>query len=261
MPPSTISGINQLPYAEKREIYRQIIPEEVCDRFHLSPYLLDDRGRDLIQFRFEPGSSATELSVYHKYGFPDPVVYGHIVDTMTGNFHVLFYVLNDPDSPRFDIDRLADGTSTQYGTSARNLEAEQQAMEAGYSPGQVRRGLGLAKAGIRCFEQFCQSMGKEFYFAEPLHYHNAIIFERFGFSYQQGKRLMDRIQTGFAPGGDLLAKLDGSTPFRCPEAANSIHLRSWAVHDGILGEPFDHVTMYKRTGHAANINTCLGCEW
>ena len=72
---------------------------------------------------------------------------------------------------------------------------------------------------------------------------------------------MQRIHEGFAEGGDLRAMLDGSTPFRQPEAANSIRLRSWALHDRLLGEPFSAVTMYKRLGVMANVDTCPGCDW
>ena len=75
------------------------------------------------------------------------------------------------------------------------------------------------------------------------------------------KRLMERIHTGFGPGDDLTARLDGSTPFRRPEAANSIRLRSWAIHDGLLGEPFTNVTMYKRLGKHAGVSTTSDCEW
>jgi hypothetical protein len=38
-------------------------------------------------------------------------------------------------------------------------------------------------------------------------------------------------------------------------------LRSWAIHDGILGQPFTNVTMYKHVGQSANIRTAAGCEW
>jgi len=93
-----------------------------------------------------------------------------------------------------------------------------------------------------------------------LFYHNAVIFERYGFRYQKGRRLMERIEQGFQAGGDLLPLLDGSTPFRQPEAANSIRLRSWAIHDGILGEPFTNVTMYKESGKHAGVSTAQ-CEW
>ena len=114
---------------------------------------------------------------------------------------------------------------------------------------------------MQTFEAFIIHLGHQLHFAEPLYYHNAVIFERFGFAYQRGRRLMERIQRGFQPGGDLLSQLDGSTPFRQPEAAHSIRLRSWAIHDGILGEPFQNVTMYKQTNQHANISTCSECQW
>jgi acetoin utilization protein AcuC len=134
-------------------------------------------------------------------------------------------------------------------------------MQAGMAPGQVRRGLHLLKYAISAFEEFVVSLGHDMYFAEPLYYHNAVIFERNGFNYQMGKRLMESIHIGFKEGGELHRKLDGSTPFRSPNAANSIRLRSWAIHDGIMGEPFTNVTMYKHVGKSAGINTTSGCEW
>ena len=36
MPPSTISGINRLPEAEKRAVYARIVPPELLERFSLS---------------------------------------------------------------------------------------------------------------------------------------------------------------------------------------------------------------------------------
>jgi hypothetical protein len=94
-----------------------------------------------------------------------------------------------------------------------------------------------------------------------LYYHNAVIFERYGFAYQVGKRQMERIHAGFQEGGDLCLQLSDSNPFRSSQAANSIRLRSWAIHDGLLGEPFTNVTMYKRVGKSANISTTPGCAW
>jgi hypothetical protein len=74
---------------------------------------------------------------------------------------------------------------------------------------------------------------------------------------------MNSIHSGFQPGGDLLAQLDGSNPFRQPDTARfaSIRRRSWAIHDGILGEPFTNVTMYKQVGKSAGINTAPDCVW
>ena len=111
------------------------------------------------------------------------------------------------------------------------------------------------------FEEFISSLGHDMYYIEPLYYHNAIIFERYGFAYQLGRRLMNEIQAGFGEGGELSQKLENSNPFRSPKAANSIRLRSWAIHDGILGMPYTNVTMYKRVGVSAHINTAIGCQW
>ena len=256
--PSTIGGINKLSEAEKRAIYARYIPKELTEKFNL-PNLTADQG--LLQFRFAEGSSDVEMRVYHQPGFPDPVLYAHLADTLNAQIHVLLYILNDPDAPRFDVDRMPDGSPTRFGTLKRNLAAEEEAMQSGLAPGQVRRGLRLLQPATAAFEEFITSLGHEMYFVEPLYYHNAVIFERYGFAYQMGKRRMEAIHAGFQEGGELRRQLDDSNPFRSSQAANSIRLRSWAIHDGILGEPFTDVTMYKRVGMHANVSTTPGCEW
>ncbi len=260
MNPSTIGGINRLPEDEKRGIYARYIPKSLLERFNL-PEADSQRIQSFLQFRFAPGSSDVEMSLFHEHHFPDPILYAHLTDTLNGQIHILLYILNNPDSQRFDVDKLPDGTTTRFGTLHRNLAAEQAALEAGLAPGQVRRGVRLLGDAIEAFEGFVTSLGHDMYFVEPLYYHNAVIFERYGFAYQMGKRLMDSIQVGFQPGGDISALLDGSTPFRQPDAGNGIRRRSWAIHDGILGEPFTNVTMYKRVGKHAGITTTPGCEW
>ena len=114
---------------------------------------------------------------------------------------------------------------------------------------------------MSAFEEFVISLGHDMYFVEPLYYHNAVIFERYGFSYQMGRRRMESINLAFMKGGELYQKLDGSTPFRSSDAWNRIRMRSWAIHDGIMGEPFTNVTMYKRVGKRAEVNTTPVCEW
>ncbi len=260
MPPSTLGSINLLPEDEKRKLYSQVIPTELLEHFDM-PGRDSARTQSLLQFKFAPGSTDVELKLFHESHFPDPVLYGHLTDTMNGQIHVLLYILNDPDSPRFNVDIMRDGSSTRFGTLKRNIEAETEALQAGLAPGQVRRGLRMLAKAIEAFEQFVIDLGHDMYFVEPLYYHNATIFERYGFAYQMGKRLMDRIHQGFSPGGDLLAGLNDTNPFRQPQAASSIRLRSWALHDNILGEPFTNVTMYKRIGKHAGINTCGECPW
>ncbi len=258
MPPSTIGGINKLPDPEKREVYSRYIPREIIKKFNLHELAADP---ELLQFRFAAGASDVEMMLYHEVGFPDPILYAHLADNITGQIHVLLYILNDPTSPRFDVDKMPDGAPTQFGIRKRNLDAELAAMRAGLSPGQIRHGLRALRQAMEAFEGFVTSLGHDMYFVEPLYYHNAVIFERYGFSYQMGRKQMNEIQAGFEAGGVLCQQLDNSNPFRSMEAANSIRLRSWAIHDGILGEPFTNVTMYKRVGISANINTTPGCTW
>jgi len=238
-----------------------LIPLEIIEEFNLLPDLVDPSGNNLLHLNCPPDSPIAEISLYHQYGFRDPILYGEITDTINNQIHVLFCVINNPHSPRFDIDTLPDGTPTNFGTLKRNIEAEIAAMEYGLSPGQIRKGLRILGSAIKTFEDFVSGLGHELYFVEPLFYHNAVIFERYGFVYARGRKLMERINAGFTSNGDLLPLLDNSTPFRCPLAANSIRLRSWAIHDNILGHPFDKVTMYKWIGKTAKINTCSGCTW
>jgi hypothetical protein len=261
MNPSTVMGINQLPEKQQREIYSRIIPPALMARFQISADSLSEPGNPLLSLRSTPTSPGVELIFKHAPDFPDPVLYGHLTDTLVGQIHILLYILNDPYSVRYDVDRMPDGRPTVFGTRFRHLEAEIAAMQAGLSPGQIRRGLRMLSQAIQSFEVFITSIGSTIYFAEPLYYHNAIIFERYGFNYQKGRKLMEYIQTGFAPGGDLYERLDGSSPFRQPNCADSIRLRSWAIHDGILGEPFTDVTMYKHVGKSANISTYSSNKW
>jgi hypothetical protein len=260
MPPSTIGGINLLPEDQKREIYSRVIPQALLDRFKLPP-VDSQRLQSLMELKSAPGSTDVEMYLYHEQRYPDPILYGHLTDTLSGQIHVLLYILNDPDSSRYNVDRMPDGSPTRFGTLKRNLEAEAAALEGGLAPGQVRKGLRMLAPAIETFEKFVASLGHDIFFAEPLYYHNAVIFERYGFSYQMGRRLMERIEAGFSEGGELHARLDAQSPFRVPQAMNSIRLRSWAIHDGILGEPFTSVTMYKQVGKSAGITTCPSCTW
>src|SRR5512143_1192661 len=128
MQPSTIGGINKLPESEKRAIYARYIPKELTQKFNLTDLA---QNQDLLQFRFESGSSDVDMRLYHQVGFPDPLLYAHLTDTLNGQIHILLYVLNDPNAPRFDVDKMPDGSPTRFGTLQRNIEAEKSAMEHG----------------------------------------------------------------------------------------------------------------------------------
>lgn len=261
MKPRSISAVNKLDFEMKVDIYTRFIPEPLLDRFQIPPTFVDSSGNQLLRLRCEPGTVDVVIELKHVFDALDPLLYAHLTDTVNGQIHVLLYVVNDPTSERFDIDRMPDGTKTQFGIFKRNIDAEEAAMKAGLAPGQVRKGLRILKHSIEAFEDFVSSLDHDLFFAEPLHYHNAIIFERYGFSYLKGRRLMERINIGFHEGHEYHVCLDGSSPFRVPEMANSILGRSWAIHDGILGHSFDHVTMYKSINRFAGVNSFPNGKW
>ena len=261
MAPLSIAGVNRLPAAEKQALYGSLIPPELLDRFGIGADLRDAGGHDLAEFRCEEGTTDVVVVLRHTSAAPDPLLYAHVTDTVSGQIHVLLFIVNDPESPRFDVDRLPDGQPTQFGLLRRNLEAEEAALRFGLAPGQVRRGLRLLEPSIGAFEGFVSQLGRDLYFVEPLFYHNAVLFERLGFSYQRGRRLMEGIHAGFQSSGGLAGQLDGSTPFRNAEAAASIRGRSWAVHDGLLGYPFQEVTMFKRVNVRASVSTFPDGRW
>ncbi len=257
----SIGAINYLTAAERRAIYARLVPSDLSDHLGLARDLRDSSGTDLLEVRGERGAPDVQVVLRHQAGARDPVLYAHLADTVHGQVHVLLYIINDPASPRFDVDVMPDGRPTRFGTELRNLVAEEAALRAGLAPGQVRRGLRILPAAIEAFESFVASLDQELFFVEPLYYHNAVHFERFGFAYQQGLRLMRRIDGGFGPTGDLRRRLDGSSAFQGAGAHASIRLRSWALHDGILGEPFTGVLMYRRLGSPSVVDTAAGIPW
>jgi hypothetical protein len=261
MTPQSIAAINQLAPAEKVAIYRRFIPGILGERFGFTQDFKDNNGRELLRIECDEGSTEVILDLRHRFDAKDPLLYAHITDTINGQLHVLLYIVNDPESPRFNVDRMPDGTKTDFGTLKRNIDAELMAKSAGLAPGQVRKGLRILKYSIRAFEDFAASLGHSMYFVEPLYYHNAVIFERYGFAYQQGLKRMRKINEQFAEGGNLYLKLDNSTPFRMQDMERSIRGRSWAIHDGILGEPYTYVTMYKTINAEASINTFPDSMW
>lgn len=233
----------------------------LLEKFNIPRDFVDADGNRLLEIECDPGRSDFILRLRHQFQAPDPLLYSHVTDTMNRQIHVLLYIVNDPNCIRYDVDIMPDGTSTQFGIFRRNLEAETAAMNAGMAPGQIRCGLRTMKHAINSFEGFVSDLGHDLFFVEPLYYHNAIVFERYGFAYVKGRSLMEAIHNGFSPGGNLNDLMNGSTPFRVPEHINSIRGRSWAIHDGVLGHAYTDVTMYKSVGKIAGINTFPNAEW
>lgn len=252
----SLHQVNLLPEPAKEQIYRTLLPVHLLETYGIDPETMADAaGHRLVTFTFPAGSSLVEIDVRPDPGFRDPLLYLELSDTRLNQIEVILFLVNDPTGERFDTDLDWEGHHTKFGTFRRNIPEEIRAMKAGLVPGQVRSGLRLTRPQIPLLERFFTRLGHDYYLMDPLGYHNAIILERLGCNYLQGLRRMQWIHEQFQPGGCLREKLDGSTPFRQPDAWRTVRGRSWAVHDGILGEPWSGIRMYKRVGHHGGVDT------
>lgn len=252
-----IRRISRLPRPEKEGLYRTLIPASLYHRFGIDPITLrNEPGKRVVHF-FSPPGDGTCLVEIRLEGTEDPLYSIQLSDS--SDFTQIewdFLVANDPSSPKFNTHMDLEGRDTLFGWANRNLIEEEKAMEAGLFPGQVRKGLGLSREVVHVLEFFCRIFDIKTIRLEALFYHNAITYERYGFSYFRGYRQMKRIHELFQPGEKLFNRLDMSTPFRRPEFASTVRGRSWAVHDGILveidddllGEGWVSPVMYRMVG-------------
>lgn len=259
--PGSIREINDLPQGQKVAIYHTLLPEWVYSRFGIDRRDDTIAGTRVIHLRCPSGSNSVEISVYHAPGARDPVLSLHMGDSFNSQLMVLLVIVNDPESPRFDVDIDEMGRPTQLGTNGRNIPEELRAFQAGLGPGQIRCGLRIFRTALPAFDTFVSKMGHELYFVEPLFYHNAITFERYGLAYLRGLQKMREIHAEFQPGGQLHHRLTGETAFRQPDAWQTVLGRSWAIHDGILGEPFTGIQMYKRVFRTSTVSTFPNARW
>jgi hypothetical protein len=135
-------------------------------------------------------------------------------------------------------------------------------MEAGLAPGMVRQGLRLIKEFVGCLDAFMDSLGLKTITVGAFFYHNAVLWERYGYGYFKGGKVMERIHREFQPGGMLYGRLDDSTPFRRRGMERTIRGRSWAIHDGVyldaFGEEWENPVMYRMLGKGFKVNTFPG---
>ncbi len=259
---NSLAAINQLPDDVRNRIYHTLLVSEMLERYAIDPRTrLNPRGEQVVTIDASSNIGLVELRVWRQLSDRDPLLYMQLADTTNNQIIILLFITNDPDQPRFPVDRDWGGEPTKFGTLSRNVEVEVAAMQAGLSPGQVRQGLRMARRMMPNFELFISRLGHELFLMEPLAYHSAVLFENFGCAYSQGRRRMERIHQGFQPGGELFQRLDGSTPFREPGAEKTVRGRSWAIHDGILGEPYTDYHMYKRVGKQADVCTFPNYVW
>ena len=250
--PGSISAINRLEEQEKRAIYSSLLP----------PRLFSSLGRnissdcsDIINIIAPEGLGFVRIEVRARPEDPDTVFFAELADTQFHQMELAFCIISDPLAPRFAVDVTEEGAVNWFASHGRNIPEELRAMESGLFPNQIRRGMRLFGEFFPLVERFTDSLGMEMIVAEPLTYDNAIRYERYGFDYLTGKRLMMEIDREFRPGGSLFERLDGSTPFRMPGMERTVRGRSWAIHDGIMDEPWDEIQIYKMIGVDAGLNT------
>lgn len=259
LPLLSLGEINRLPPAEKEQIYGTLIPDALFDDFAIDPVTFCGcGGYRLVHFICPAGLGLLRIEVRRQPTDRDCLFFVELADTPYRQIELAFCMINDPRSPRYDIDIDEFGRDNCFGTLRRNLGEERKAMVAGLSPNQVRRGLQLFSPFLQRLETFVQALGIGSIIAEPLSYNNAIRYESYGFDYITGKQLMLWIDREFQPGGCLFDRLDGSSPFRQPGMEKSVRGRSWAIHDGILDRTWDGVRIYKVPGVDAGIDTFPG---
>ena len=257
--PVSLHVVNQLSAGAKRRLYRILFPPEMLMRFAINPITWQGPdGDEHVGLYAPPEKGLVRLTARHAATAADPFSYLELADNGFNGIDVVLLVFSDPAGTRFDIDRSPAGESTLFGTVHRNYPAELAAMQAGLAPGQIRPGLRGSESAIQGLESFLTLLGHESVYGEPLTYVSAILFERRGFAYVHGKRLMEQIDQAFRPGGRLHQALDSSTPFRQPDQWRTVRGRAWAIHDGILAtidQRWDGLRMVKRVGHQAHLNT------
>ena len=249
---SSLLDINALPSCEKERIYAGLIPPRLFALLEISPSVFTGpAGRRLVTIIAPQGMNLVRIEVRKNPEERRTIFFLDIAGTHFNQMELSFCIINDPFAPRFAVDVDENGVDNCFATLGRNIPEEIRALNAGLYPNQTSRGLRMFGEFFHTFERFVDALGMEMITAEPLTYDNAVRYEKYGFDYLSGRRMMLEIDREFRPGGILFRKLDGSTPFRLPGQELTVHGRSWAIHDGILDEPWDDL----------GINTILDEPW
>lgn len=255
-PLTSLAAINRLEILEKEALYAKLLPKRLFQVLQLNPVTLCNPADDqLVRVIAPEGLSFVRIEVRARPEDADVVFFAELSDTQFHQMELAFCIICDPTAPRFAVDVNEAGAVNYFSSQGRNLPEELRAMQAGLFPHQTRRGLRMFGEFFALLEQFTDSLGMEIIIGEPLSYDNAIRYERYGFDYLTGKRLMLEIDREFRPGGKLYQRLDGSNPFRMPGMEQTVRGRSWAIHDGILDDPWDEIRIYKMIGADAGLNT------
>jgi hypothetical protein len=258
--PVTIKTLNSLPENPKLRLYRTLIPIQVLADFDINPRTWKNPDKAIqVKLDAEQGHGMVKLSAWYGENAENEFFFLQLADNVFNGIDLHFLVVNNPLSEIYQTDFDDQGRETHFGTVYRNIPEEQRAMLAGLAPGQIREGLRCSKMVFTHIESFLTLMAHHALFLEPMTYVSAWIFEKRGFAYVKGHKLMDTIHKEFQPGGELHKALDGSNPFRQPDQWQTVRGRAWAIHDGLLLDvldiKWDDLRMIKQVGRQAGANT------
>lgn len=255
--PFSLTAINRLPKRIRDSLYYTLIPKELKEVLSVKichPVELEVKGK------FPEDENLALVEVKASFEPKDPVFLCQVsLEETFKSVSLDFIVINDVTQMRFNVDIDEEGQDTFLGLKSRNIKEEIRAMEVGLAPEMVRPGLRLLRRFVSCLESFASTLGIDTITLEPLFYHTAILFERYGFAYLKGLKTMVEINKEFEPGGKLFLALDGSSPFRRQGVHLTVRGRSWAIHDGILedalGKAWEPPKLYKRVSKHHGVNT------
>jgi hypothetical protein len=248
-----------MPEKERETLLSPLLPRRLLKMFSIDPETFrNDKGIRCVKFVCPEQMPFFQLELRRDPEDRDAAYFLDVSTSVYGQMEISFVIVNDPDGERFAIDVDEHGQDTYFGTARRNIPEEIRAMKAGLAPGQVRRGLKAMREIVAGWETVFGALGHSFFFLEPLTYNSAVLYERSGFSYLRGGEKMREIDREFRPGGVLHARLDGSTPFRMAGQEKTVRGRSWAIHDGILDEPWESPKMHKTIGVHGGVSTFTG---
>lgn len=260
----SIAKLNRLPKKERDRIYLSLVPKSIFERFQIDHKTLKNPfGERVVRGIFPPDENFGCIEVKFRSEDRDCIFSCQVsLETFMQSLHLDFLIINNPFSERFNVDIDELGRDTLFGTQSRNIPEEIKAMEAGLAPGMVRQGLRLMREFAMCLDVFMATLELKTITVGAFFYHNAIMWERYGFTYFKGGKMMEKIHKEFQPGGLLYEKLDDLTPFRRKGMERSIRGRSWAINDGIFLDAFDEEwespVMYRTPGKDFKVNTFPG---
>ncbi len=257
----SIAKLNRLPKKDRDRIYLSLVPKSLFERFQIDRKTLRNPfGERVVTGIFPPDENIGCVEVKLRSADKDCIFSCQVsLEAFMQSLQLDFLIINDPLSQRFNVDIDEQGKETFFGKRSRNIQEEIKAMEAGLAPGMVRKGLRLTGEFMTCLDGFMAELELKTILAGALFYHNAVMWERYGFIYFKGGKMMEKIQKEFQSGGMLYEKLDGSTPFRKEAMERTVRGRSWAIYDGIyldaFGEDWETPVMYRMLGKDVKVNT------